>query len=147
MGEEREAVQEVPPAVQEKLYVLQQLQNEAEAVQKRIFELEVVNSELDKTIESLEYFDTLDDGIDALMNLGAGVFAYVDIKESKKMLVDVGAGVIVEKEVKDAIETLKKRKEKVEQGMDQLVQILERIYAQAQQLQKELAELSKESGE
>jgi prefoldin alpha subunit len=134
---------EMPREVQEKLLMLQQLQNEAETIQKRIFEMEVVESELDKTIETLEYFDGLEDGVDALMNLGAGVFAYVDVKESKKMLVDVGAGVVIEREVREVIDILKKRKEKVEKGKDQYVQLLERIYSQAQEIQKEIAEISK----
>ncbi len=139
MMEERK----LPREVQEKLLMLQQLQNEAEAIQKRIFEMEVVESELDKTIETLEYFDKLEDGVDALMNLGAGVFAYVDVKESKKMLVDVGAGIVIEREVKEVIDILKKRKEKVGKGKDQYVQLLERIYSQAQEIQKEIAEISK----
>ena len=134
---------EVPPEIQEKLLMLQQLQAEAENIQKRIFEIEIAESELDKTIETLEYFESLDDGVDALMNLGAGVFAYVDVKESKKMLVDVGAGVVIEREVKEAIELLKKRKEKVAKGKEQYVQLLEKIYSQAQQIQKDIAEMSK----
>ncbi|HDM60343.1 MAG TPA: prefoldin subunit alpha, partial [Archaeoglobus veneficus] len=92
------AAEEATRKIQEKLYVLQQLQNESEAIQRRILELEVVQSELNKTIESLEYFESLDGSVEALMNLGGGVFAYVDVKDSKKMLVDVGAGVIVERE-------------------------------------------------
>ena len=138
-----EEKREIPPEIQEKLLTLQQLQTEAESIQKRIFEIEIAESELDKTLETLEYFEGLDDGVDALMNLGAGVFAYVDVKESKKMLVDVGAGVVIEREVKDVIELLKKRKDKVAKGKEQYVQLLERIYSQAQQIQKEIAELSK----
>jgi prefoldin alpha subunit len=134
---------EISPEIQEKLLRLQQLQLEAENIQKRIFEMEIAESELDKTLETLEYFEGLEDGVDALMNLGAGVFAYVDVKESKKMLVDVGAGVVIEREVKEVIDLLKKRKEKVQRGKEQYVQLLERVYSQAQQVQKEIAELSK----
>ncbi len=138
--------EEVSRKIQEKLMVLQQLQSEGEAIQRKIVELELVQSELDKTIESLEYFDSLDGSVEALMNLGGGVFAYVDVKDSKKMLVDVGAGVIIEKEVKDAIETLKKRKENIQQNVSQLEQALQQIVNQAEKIQMEIAELSKESG-
>jgi prefoldin alpha subunit len=138
-----EEKREIPPEIQEKLLRLQQLQLEAENIQKRIFEMEIAESELDKTLETLEYFEGLEDGVDALMNLGAGVFAYVDVKESKKMLVDVGAGVVIEREVREVINLLKKRKEKVQRGKEQYVQLLERVYSQAQQVQKEIAELSK----
>jgi prefoldin alpha subunit len=134
--------EQIKKEVQERLIMLQQLQNEAENIQRRIFEVDVLEAEIDKTIETLEYFESLDDGVDALMNLGSGVFAYVDVKESKKMLVDVGAGVVIEREVKEVIEILKKRKEKITQGKEQYTQLLERIYAQAQQIQSEIAKMS-----
>ncbi|AEA47763.1 prefoldin subunit alpha [Archaeoglobus veneficus] len=136
--------EEIARKVQERLLLLQQIQSESEAIQRRIIELEVVQSELDRTIESLEYFDSLDGSVEALMNLGGGVFAYVDVKDSKKMLVDIGAGVIVEKEVKDAIETLKKKKEKIQQSVLKFEQILQQLAAQAERIQAEIAEMTKE---
>ncbi len=134
---------QVQAKVREKLLVLQQLQNESEALQRKIVELELVGTELEKTIESLEYFNSLDGSVEALMNLGGGVFAYVDVKDSKKMLVDVGAGVIVEKEVGEAIESLKKKKEKIEENVKKLGEVLEQIAAQAERIQAEIAELTR----
>ncbi len=125
--------------VEEKLYILQQLQSEAETIQRRIIELELVDSQLEKTIESLEYFNSLDEGVEALMNLGGGIFAYVDVKNAKKMLVDVGAGVVVEKEVGEAIEFLKKKREFIQKNVTSLEQMLQQIVEKARQIQIELA--------
>ncbi|RLI86385.1 MAG: prefoldin subunit alpha [Archaeoglobales archaeon] len=127
---------------EERYLILQQLQNEAEAIQRKIVELEIVDSQLEKTIESLEYFKSLDDGVEALMNLGGGVFAYVDVKNAKKLLVDVGAGVVVEKDVGDAIEFLKKKRNDIKKSVTNLEQVLQQIADRARQIQKELAEKS-----
>ncbi|RUM33001.1 MAG: prefoldin subunit alpha [Archaeoglobus sp.] len=135
---------EIQAKVREKFIVLQQLQGESEELQKRIVELELVNSELNRTIESLEYFNSLDNNVEALMNLGGGVFAYVDVKDLKKMLVDVGAGIIVEKEVKDAVSSLKKKKEKIEDSIKKLSGALEQIAIQIEKVQAEIAELTKQ---
>jgi len=129
--------------VDERVIMLQQLQSEAEAIQRKIFELEIVDSQLEKTIESLEYFDSLDEGVEALMNLGGGVFAYVDVKNAKKMLVDVGAGVVVEKEVKEAIDLLKKKRETIQQNVTTLEQALQQIVERARQIQEELLKEAK----
>ncbi len=129
--------------VDERVIMLQQLQSEAEAIQRKIFELEIVDSQLEKTIESLEYFDSLDEGVEALMNLGGGVFAYVDVKNAKKMLVDVGAGVVVEKEVKEAIDFLKKKRETIQQNVTTLEQALQQIVERARQIQEELLKEAK----
>ncbi|ADB57303.1 prefoldin, alpha subunit [Archaeoglobus profundus DSM 5631] len=130
--------------VEEKLYILQQLQSEAEAIQRRIIELELVDSQLEKTIESLEYFNSLDGTVEALMNLGGGIFAYVDVKNAKKMLVDVGAGVVVEKEVGEAIEFLKKKRELIQKNVANLEQVLQQIIEKVRQIQVELAKKEEE---
>ncbi len=129
--------------IDERIVLLQQLQSEAEAIQRRIVELEIVDSQLEKTIESLEYFNSLDDGVEALMNLGGGVFAYVDVKNAKKMLVDVGAGVVVEKEVGEAIEFLKKKREIIQQNVTALEQALQQIIERARRIQQEVVEKAK----
>ncbi len=130
--------------VEEKLYILQQLQSEAEAIQRKIIELELVDSQLEKTIESLEYFNSLDGSVEALMNLGGGIFAYVDVKNAKKMLVDVGAGVVIEKEVGEAIEFLKKKRELIQKNVANLEQVLQQIVEKARQIQIELAKKEEE---
>lgn len=127
----------------ERVVLLQQLQSEAEAIQRKIFELELVDSQLEKTIESLEYFNSLDEGVEALMNLGGGVFAYVDVKNAKKMLVDVGAGVVIEKEVGEAIDFLKKKREIIQQNVTTLEQALRQIVERARQIQEEILKEAK----
>ncbi len=129
--------------VQEKLAVLQQLQAEAEALQRRIVELELLAGEYSRTLETLEFFNSIDDGVEALMNLGGGVFAYVDIKNCKKMLVDIGSGVVIEREVGEAIEFIKRKKSDVEENVQKLTAMLQQVAQQAAKVQDELAKLMK----
>lgn len=130
--------------VQKKYYYLQQLRSDSETIQNRINEVENARNELDNTIESLEYFKSLDGQVEALMNLGGGVFAYVDVKESRKMLCDVGGGVVMEKEVEGAIESLKERREKLKQNISNLENTLDQILNEAEKIQQELAQLAQE---
>ncbi len=130
--------------IQEKIAILQYLQGEAETLQRRIVELELIENEYRKTLETLEFFDSIDGEIEALMNLGGGVFAYVDVKNSKKMLVDIGSGVVVEREVKDAIEFVEKKIKKIEETMQNLTEKLQQVVAQASKIQEELAKKEQE---
>ena len=133
--------------IQEKIAILQYLQGEAETLQRRIVELELIENEYRKTLETLEFFDSIDGEIEALMNLGGGVFAYVDVKNSKKMLVDIGSGVVVEREVKDAIEFVEKKIKKIEETMQNLTEKLQQVVAQASKIQEELAKKEREERE
>ena len=134
---------EVERAIQERLMFLEELRREAEGVQARIVEIQILKDELSRTIESLEFFQKTEDDVEALLNLGGGVFAYVDVKNSKKMLVDVGAGVVIEKEIKDAIETLKNKRQNVEETEKKLREILNQVASQMEKVQKEISELAK----
>ncbi len=133
--------------VQEKLAVLQQLQSEAEVIQRKIVELELLSNEYKKTIETLEFFDSIDDGVEALMNLGGGVFAYVDIKNCKKMLVDIGGGVVIEREVRDAIEFIKKKRDEIDENIKKLTSVLQQVAQEAAKIQNELAKVMKKEEE
>ncbi|WP_456468341.1 prefoldin subunit alpha [Archaeoglobus sp.] len=133
--------------IQEKIAVLQYLQSEAETLQRRLVELELLENEYRKTLETLEFFDSIDGEIEALMNLGGGVFAYVDVKNSKKMLVDIGSGVVVEREVKEAIEFVKKKIKKIEENSQSLTAMLQQVLAQASKIQEELAKKEREERE
>jgi len=125
--------------IQEKIATLQILQEEAEAIQRRIMELEILENEYRKTLETLEFFKSIDSDVEALMNLGGGIFAYVDVKNSKKMLVDIGSGVVVEREVGEAIEFIKKRIGRIEENQEKMTSMLQQILAQIQRIQQEIA--------
>ena len=60
------------------------------------------------------------------------------------MLVDVGAGVVVEKEVGEAIEFLKKKRELIQKNVTNLEQVLQQIVEKARQIQIELAKKEEE---
>ncbi len=130
--------------IQEKIATLQILQEEAEALQRRIIELEVLENEYRKTLETLEFFESIDNNVEALMNIGGGVFAYVDVKNSKKMLVDIGSGVVVEREVGEAIEFVKKRIKRIEENQEKITSMLQQILAQVQKIQQEVAAKQKQ---
>ena len=136
---------EISRKIQERLYLLQQIKNESESIQRRIVELELVQSELNKTTESLEFLSKLhEDKIEGLMNLGGGIFAYAEVKNFRKILLDVGAGVIIEKDVRDAIEYTKKKIQSLRENMVKLENILQKLLEEAEKVQKEINELSKE---
>ncbi|MET1124536.1 MAG: prefoldin subunit alpha [Archaeoglobaceae archaeon] len=129
--------------VRQKVAALQQLQLQAEVLQRRVVELELLLSEYNRTLETLEYFNSIEGDVEALMNLGGGVFAYVDIRENKKFLVDVGAGVVVEREVSEAIDFIKKKISRVEEAINQTSAALQEILQRAAKIQEELAKSEK----
>lgn len=129
--------------IEEKFAVLQQLQREFEALQRRIVELELLANEYRKAVSSLEFLKSSENVVNALVNLGGGVFGYAEIKESKKFLVDVGAGIVIEKSVEDTLGFIKRKLEEVEKASAEAASALRKVAVEASRIQQELAELSK----
>jgi len=133
--------------IEEKVAILQQIQRDFELLQRRLVELELVANEYRRAVSTLEFLKGTEGEVNALISLGGGIYAYSDIKESKKVLVDVGSGVVVEKDVENAIEFLRKRLEEIERSSAETTNTLKSLALEASKIQREIAELSKKREE
>jgi prefoldin alpha subunit len=73
-----------------------------------------------------------------LIPIGGGNFLNGSLTDVSKVLVDIGAGFMVEKSVDEAVKKIEERLQKVQGNQEQLVKI-------AQKLQKEANELSQKT--
>ncbi len=133
--------------IEEKVAILQQIQRDFELLQRRLVELELVANEYRRAVSTLEFLKGTEGEVNALISLGGGIYAYSDIKESKKVLVDVGSGVVVEKDVEGALEFLKKRLEEIDRSSADTTNALKSLAIEASKIQREIAELSKKKEE
>ena len=84
------------------------------------------------TVEQLDKTKGVDD---ILVPVGLGVFINASTKDTSKVLVDIGAGIVAEKTVDDAIKKIDGRIEALQENQKKLLSM-------AQQLQTEAVELS-----
>ena len=71
--------------------------------------LDEKEAEMNNTIEALRNIDTVKQGEEMWSSLGSGTFVRSDIKDTKKVLVAVGAGIVTKETVPRAIEILESR--------------------------------------
>lgn len=133
--------------IEEKVAILQQIQRDFELLQRRLVELELVANEYRRAISTLEFLKSSEKEVNALISLGGGIYAYSDIKECKKVLVDIGSRVVVEKDVESALDFIKKRLEEVEKSSAETANTLKSLALEASKIQREIAELSKKQEE
>lgn len=104
---------------QEKFMQLQMLdkQYSQTAEQLQLIEHEVV--ELDEFVKSLSHLESSKE-TSMLAPLGRGVYVPADRHEKEKLFVEVGAGVVVRKTVKEAIEVVSGQLEQLKTAYHQL---------------------------
>jgi len=98
--------------------------------------LQAAIAEYYKTRMTVEQLNKISDGNEILIPVGGSTFINACIKNPSKVLFDIGAGIVTEKTVDDAIKKINQRIENLQETQKKLLSI-------AQQLQNEAAEISK----
>ena len=88
-------------------------------------------------IETLEAIVTADDGT-VLLQIGGGASVRAKVLEPDKILLSIGAEVVVERSNKDAIEFLKERIMEMEASQKKVAETLDRLRTQMNEINKRL---------
>jgi prefoldin alpha subunit len=88
-------------------------------------------------IETLEAMLSADDGI-VLLQIGGGASVRAKVLEPDKILMSLGAEVVVERSNKDAIEFLKERIMEMEASQKKVAETLDRLRSQMNEINKRL---------
>ena len=118
--------------MQEKQVLLQQLNERAQYLQQKIQVLEHQLKELNDVKIGLESL-----GDEMLFPLGAGVFVKGK-RSSENLLVNIGKGVVVEKEVSDVVKTVSDQLTRLEEISVKMNSEMGEVVGQIQMVQLEL---------
>jgi len=132
--------------IRQLLVELRLLEGSARTIQSR---LDVVNAALSEIMISnstLEGIKNKPKGTEALVPVGAGSFIRVELADSEKIVMGVGAGVSLEKSVNDSIESLKNRQGDFEKLRMSLQQQLTQIASRIEDERRRLSDLVKKRG-
>ena len=87
---------------------------------------------------TVEQLHTTLDQSEILIPIGGGTFLNGSLNDSSKVLVDIGAGLVTEKTIDDAIK-------KIEERIKSLQENQEKVMSMAQKMQNEATELSQKT--
>lgn len=129
------------PMDQRELMTLQQYLQEygqqAEIFVQQLQMLENGRMEALAAIESLEEMLTSEDGT-VLLQIGGGASVRAKVVEPEKVLLAIGADVIVERSNKDAVEFLKERVIEMEASAKRVAETLDRLKGQMNEINKRI---------
>ncbi len=99
--------------------------------------LENGRMEAHAAIETLEAMLSADDGV-VLLQIGGGASVRAKVLEPDKILLSIGAEVVIEKSNKDAVEFLKERIIEMEASQKKVAETLDRLRSQMNEINKRL---------
>ena len=110
---------------------IKQIQKQLEAVTQQMIELTV-------TTNSLDEFNAIKPGKEIFVPLSSGIFAKASITSNSELLVNVGANVVVQKNVDSTKKLIQRQMEEVKKVQHQMVDELEKMTHRAAQLEMQL---------
>jgi prefoldin alpha subunit len=123
------------------------LEGSAAALQSRLDIVRNAINEVSLAHATLEGLTKLQEGDDTLVPIGGGSYVRMKIADSKKLVMGIGAGTAMEKDVVGSIEELKARVQELDKARNSIQQQLEQTVARYDQDREALDQLVRRSTE
>src|SRR3989344_7868442 len=105
---------DMPDKELQRLYMqMQVLQQQAQQLQQQIQAIDQQLSELETVKEGLDKLKDVKPGTEVLVPFSGGIFIKAELKDSKDVLLNVGAGIAVSKPIPDTIVALAEQAEEM----------------------------------
>ncbi len=128
------------------LAAYQQYEAQAQAIVRELGLVQMTVQGLDSAVKAVEAMETAQEGQDILMPIGSGSFAYAKLASKERVLLNVGAGITIEKTTAEAKEALTTRKAEVTAGSKKLSDALAKIDQEMQKIQAVMAKYEEQAG-
>ncbi len=117
------------------------LEGSASALQSRLDIVRAAINEITLAHATLDGLAKMQEGDDTLVPVGAGSYIRMKITDSKKLVMGVGAGAAIEKDVSSSVEELKGRIDELDKARNSIQQQLDQTLTRYQQDRDALEEL------
>jgi len=117
------------------------LEGSISLLQSRLDIVRAASNEVTLAHNTLEGLTKLQNGDSTLIPVGAGSYIRMQLQDSQKLIMGIGAGVAVEKDVESSVTELKARMEELNKARTSLQQQLEQTAARYQQDREALEDL------
>lgn len=119
----------------------------AEALRQQISALSRSLSELSLTVDTLKSLKTVEPEKEVMVSIGSGCFVHAKLKGDGKVVYSLGAGVLIEKTIDEAISSLEERVKELQEILQKTRDELEKVGAQAEEIRPELERLIQKTRE
>jgi prefoldin alpha subunit len=117
----------------------QQYQAQAEAIAQQVGLTQMTLQGLDSAISTVEALSSTLEGQEMLVPIGSGSFIYAKLASKERIVLNVGAGVSIEKLAPDAKESLKARRAEVAETGKKIAEMLGKIDQEMAKIQQVLS--------
>lgn len=124
--------------LQQKYQQFQLFQQQIEQISQHLELLHQQQGELENSIEALQVLEKTPKNRELLAPIADGIFFQAELKDTQKLVVNVGSNVAVEKTIPQVVELLEQQQQDITERLVEAESILQQFTAQAKKLYQEL---------
>ncbi len=144
MAEEGKTPQQKQEELQKMMSEIRESQQNIEALEKQI---EVINSsikEVESTEETLEGIEDIESGSEILVPIGSGSYIPAVIKDTEKVLTELGADLVAESPPEKVIDLVGKRRKDLEESLEEAQERIDELKSNIEKMRPEAQKLMTE---
>ncbi len=131
--------------INKNLAILEYYKEQLNAVDMQNQLMQAALTDYYKAKMTIEQLKKTDQKPEVLIPLGGGTFLNGSIQDSKKILVDIGAGYVTEKNLDDALIKVEERIKKLQNNQEKLITTAQKLQNESDELSKKTQKLFEES--
>jgi len=122
----------------------QVLEHHIKHMQQQAAALNAQLVELLGAMQSLEDFKTVKPGTEILVPISSGVYAKAELKDTENLVVNVGAGTSVKKNLGDTKKIVESQVDEMKKIQEQILVELDKLTTQAALIEREMGKIASE---
>ncbi|WP_342305261.1 prefoldin subunit alpha [Methanolobus sp. ZRKC5] len=124
-----------------------EFQKRAEMLQQQVGMVQMSMEDCNRALTTIDELGNVSKGSEMMFPIGSGSFVYANIDHTDKAVVDIGAGLSVERPIADAKEILQRRRERLTTALDNMNNALLQLGQQMQAIESFLNKLQQAQGQ
>ncbi|KYK23163.1 hypothetical protein AYK25_02155 [Thermoplasmatales archaeon SM1-50] len=127
------------------LTLIEYYKQQLESIDLQLQYLQSTLAEYQRAKITVDQLHNVDDNSSLLMPIGAGTFINASLTNASSVLIGVGAGVVIEKNVDEAIVKLEERMKRIQENLERMVSMGKKIQVDAEELSRKTQQMVEET--
>jgi len=115
---------------------IESLTNQSQIIQAMI-------EEYNRTKITLDKISNVEDGTEVLLSVGGGAFVNANVKDTKKVVYNIGADILVEKTIEEAVKSIDERIDLLYNNLQKVVETTQKLEEAATQISEKVQDMMK----
>ncbi len=127
------------------LTLIEYYKQQLESIDMQLQYLQSTLADYQRAKMTVEQMHAVDENSEILIPVGAGTFVNGSLKNASNVLIGVGAGIVIEKTVDEAVLKLEERMKRIQENLEKMVSLGQKIQSDAEELSHKTQQMMEET--